>query len=359
MRVAFVSVESVHHRPTEANTRLHRLGELLQEKGHEVHVCCVQFWDGYRSTYERDGVTYHGVADSLEARRTFLFRLPIVLRSIGPDVIHTGSAWPTQVLSAIWGGRLARTPVVAEWYDSDRGSGPGLPDDRWHRGAVTKPDRVVTPSRLVGTWVRERGASEAQVDVIPNSIDLERIESTTPGDTVDVVYARDLDEGANLESLLLGLAELRDRNWQALILGDGPQRKMYEQLTRDLRIDDRVTFDGAATRDERIAAYRSAHVFAQTATECVFPTELAWALGAGCVGIVEYHADSAGHELVEGRERGFRTTSEQELADAILEAGELERRRYDESFSHLDRTAVLERYLELYRDVQDGHGLFQ
>ncbi|WP_312907218.1 glycosyltransferase family 4 protein [Natronosalvus caseinilyticus] len=359
MRIAFVSFETAHHRETETNERFRTVLDLLTNRGHEIHVCCAQFWPGEASTLERDDVVYHGVSTGLEARQSFLLRLPFVLRSIGPDVIHASADPAGQARAANWGATLARAPMVLEWYGAGIGvdGAVGIPDDRGHRYAARNADRIVTPSRMVRTWVRERGASGERVDVVPNPIDLERIEATPPGDRVDVVYARRLDEGANLESLLLGLAELRDRNWHTLVLGDGPQRGMYEQLTRDLRIDDRVTFAGETSRNERIAAYRSAHVFAQTATECVFPTEFAWALGAGCVGIVEYHADSAAHELVEGWERGFRTTSEQELADAILEAGDLEHRTYDESFANLDRGAVLETYLETYRELQDARGL--
>ncbi|MFP8958512.1 glycosyltransferase [Natrialbaceae archaeon A-CW3] len=359
MRVAFVSFETIHHRTTETNQRFERIVDLLTDRGHEVHICCAKFWPDEQPRLERDDVVYHGVVPDIDARQSFYLRVPFTLRSIAPDVIHAGVDPTGQVRAAKWGSMLARAPLALEWYpESDvEGSLSGVPDDRGHRYAARKPDRIVTPSRLVSTWVRERGVPEDRVDVVPNPIDLERIESTPPDDRVDVVYARRLDEGANLESLLLGLAELRDRNWQAMILGDGPERELYEQLTRDLRIDDRVTFNGEASREERIAAYRSAHVFVQTATECVFPTELAWALGAGCIGIVEYHANSSAHELVEGWDRGFRTTSEQELADAILEAGSLEHRTYDDSFADLDREQVLEAYLEMYRDLQDEYGL--
>ncbi|WIV68695.1 glycosyltransferase [Natrialbaceae archaeon AArc-T1-2] len=345
MRVAFVSMETGSHRDTEANDRIQRLIALLAERGHDVHVCCVSFWDGESVRLERDGVTYHGVADDLDDRRSFCLRLPFTLRSIGPDVIHATAEPPEQVLAANGGATLAGAPLFLEWD----GEG-GVDDGRLYRLAAGRPNRIVAPSRLVRTWIRELGADGDLIDVVPTPIDTDLIRETEPTDRTDVVYARRLDEDANLESLLLGLAELRDREWEATIIGDGPERPTYERLARDLRIDDRLTFVGEADREERIAIYRSAHVFAQTARRCVFPTELLWALAAGCVGIVEYHADSSAHELVEGRDRGFRTTSEDELTDAILEAGALEYRDYEPAFESFDREAVLERYLRRYRD---------
>ncbi|WP_121741468.1 glycosyltransferase family 4 protein [Natronorubrum halophilum] len=352
MRVAFVSLETVHHRDTETNRRLQTIIEVLRDRDHDVHLFCANFWDDESGTLERDDVTYHAVSADPEARRSFCLRLPFDLAAASPDIVHATAQPPTSVLAASWGATLARVPLVTEWY----GDG-GITDDRWTRLAAGRGARIVAPSELVATWVRERGADGDDVETVPNPINLERIRAVTPDDRVDVIYARRLDEGANLESLLLALAELRGRGWQLTVVGDGPERAAYERLASDLRIDDRITFVGDLSLEERIAAYRGAHVFAQTAERCVFPTEMLWALASGCVGIVEYHADSSAHELVEGWDRGFRTTSEEELADAILDAGDLEYREFDDRFADYDRDAVADRYLEQYRTLQDEHGL--
>ncbi|MFC6766731.1 glycosyltransferase family 4 protein [Natrinema soli] len=352
MRIAFVSFETVYHRDTETSQRFRTVCELFAARGHDVNCYCAGFWAGEESAFERNGVTYHAVSSGTEARSSFLLRLPFVLATASPDVIHASAQPSSQVLAASWGSTLARAPLVLEWYGDD-----GVSDTRWSRLATGRPGRIVTPSELVGTWVREIGADGDIVDTVPNPIDCERIHRVEPGEAVDVIYARRLDEGANLESLLLGLAELRGRDWSAKVVGDGPERETYERLARDLRIEDRVTFVGDLDLEERIAAYRGAHVFAQTADHCVFPTEMLWALAAGCVGIVEYHANSSAHELVEGWDRGFRTTSEDELAEAILAAGDLEHREYDEAFAEYDRSAVADRYLELYRTLQEAQGL--
>ncbi|WP_254762052.1 glycosyltransferase family 4 protein [Natrinema marinum] len=352
MQVAFVSFETAHHRDTETNQRFRTVLELLVERGHDVHCYCAGFWAGEESTFEQDGITYHAVSSGPEAKSAFSLRLPFVLAAANPDVIHVNARPPGQVLPARVGATLARAPLVAEWY----GDG-GVDDTRWARLATGRPDRIVTPSELVGTWVRELGADGDIVETVPNPIDCERLRDVEPGEEVDVIYARRLDEGANLESLLLALAELRDRDWSATVVGDGPERETYERLARDLRIDGRVTFAGSLPLEERIAAYRGAHVFAQTAEHCVFPTEMLWALAAGCVGIAEYHVNSSAHELVEGWDRGFRTTSEDELAEAILAAGDLEHREYDDRFADYDRSAVADRYLDVYRTVQEERGL--
>ncbi|TYT63344.1 glycosyltransferase family 4 protein [Natrialba swarupiae] len=351
MRVAFVSFETVHHRDSETNRRLHSVLELLDERGHDVHVFCARFWGGDVPAFERDGVTYHGVSSGLEAKSSFLARLPGTISAFDPDVVHAGANPPEQVVSASLGGTLAGAPTILEWH----GDG-GIENTWWNRRAGRWADRIVAPSEMVATWIRELGIASNGIDVVPAPVDLDRIREIDPDDSVDVVYARRLDEAANLESLFLGLAELRGRDWRVTVIGDGPERPVYERLASDLRIDDRITFTGDLSLEERIAIYRGAHVFAQTAEHCVFPTEMLWALASGCIGLVEYHTASSAHELVEGWDRGFRTTSEEELADAILAAGDLERRDYDETFAEYDRDVVRDRYLTSYRALQDTSG---
>ncbi|NGM71602.1 glycosyltransferase family 4 protein [Natronolimnobius sp. AArcel1] len=352
MHIAFVSLETVQHRDTETNRRLRTIWELLRDAGHDVSVFCAPYWGGDHPQFEQDEITYHAITESTDARSGIAFRLPIALTRAQPDVVHVTATPPGQVAPAAVGATLARAPLVLEWY----GDG-GVQENRWRRWGAGRADRIHVPSELVATWIREQGLSGDTIDIVPNPIDLERIQSVDPGDEVDVVYARRLDEGANLESLFLGLAELRQKDWTATVIGDGPEREAYEQLASDLRIRDRITFRGECSREERIAVYRGAHVFAQTAEHCVFPTEMCWALASGCVGIVEYHVDSSAHELVEGWDRGFRTTSEAELADAIVEAGDLERLDYDDTFAEYDRSEILDRYLVQYRTLQDEQGL--
>ncbi|WP_248515858.1 glycosyltransferase [Salinarchaeum laminariae] len=306
------------------------------------------------STVTVDDVTYRAVIADANDQRAFSTWAPLAIRKSKPDVIHAVATRPSTVVASRVGATLARAPVLAEWYDPSLASA----SDWSTRQALSRPGRIVTPSRLTRRQLLELGATDAKLQVIPNAIDMEQIESVDPDDDGDVVYARRLDEDANLESLFLGLAELRDRGWSATIVGDGPAREEYEQQAKDLRIDDRVTFAGACDREERVAIYRGAHAFAQTARRCVFATELLWALACGCVGIVEYHADSSAHELVEGRERGFRTTNPRETAQAIRDAGNLEQRTLDESFASFDEEAVLEQYESCYETLRDEWGFF-
>jgi len=360
MRVAFVALETAFHRATPANLRLRGLAERLAARGHEVTVLCAKWWTGADDRWTEDDVTYEAVVDELGAQRSFRWALTTRVPQLRPDVVHAAGRPARQVPAAKKGAQMARAPLVTEWYGDVDSYG------RTERKALSRSDRVLVPSELVEMTVREHADLDRNaVEVVPNGVDLDLVRGTEPREVADVVYAADLDATANLESMLLALAELRQTDWTAAVVGDGPERDRYEQQARDLRIDDRITWVGECTREQRVAVYRGAHVFAQTDRECLFATELLWALAAGCVGIVEYHAGSSAHELVEryvepggDRDRGFRTTSEAELAEAILTAADLERLDYDPAFDDYDHDAVLETYLQCYRDEMGDAGFF-
>ena len=136
------------------------------------------------------------------------------------------------------------------------------------------------------------------------------------------------------------------------MIGDGPERERIESTARDLRIDDRVTFLGDLPVKERVSIFKGTHVFAQTASWETFATELLWALACGCVGLVEYQADSSAHELVEGRDRGRLVTSPAELADELVAVGSATSRAVDPEFASYDHDAALDRYVSLYEEVK-------
>ncbi len=348
MRVAFASLETTRHRRTAGSRRFERVARLLAGCGHDVTLFCGQWWDDYTDEFVDDGLRYRGVTLGT-ARSSYLARLPLVLARYRPDIVHVRPSPPQQVLAALSGGTLARTPVVVEWFGDENLAGGRLTEL-----AAKRPTRVITPSELVRTEVRELGASADQTTVIPESIDVSRIETVEPADGVDIVYAHPLDETANIDDLLLGLAELRERDWQATVVGDGPRREEFVEEAKRLRIDGRVTFAGDCDRDRRLSLYRGAHVFVQTAARERFATELLWALACGCVGIVEYQTDASAHELIESYPRSYRVTSPQQLADAIVDAGSFDRHSHEQTWTAFDHEQVLDQYLETYRTLRSS-----
>ncbi|MFB6252299.1 MAG: glycosyltransferase [Halobellus sp.] len=352
MRVAFVSLYPDQHRSDGATRRVRRVAEQLAARDHDVVFCCTQWWDGPLHRFEQNGVEYVAVTQTPSARG-FASRLPFALRRASPEVIHATNSPPSQVVAARTVARVLRVPVIVDWWATRDGD-----TARMYRRAVSGTSRVLAPSRLVKTDVREYGVAADGIDVVPGSIDFDLVRDADVDHRADLVYARRLDEHANIESFLLALAELRDRDWRAAVIGDGPERDAAMETAAELRIDDRVSFLGALDSEEFVPILKGAHVFAQTATVEPFPRGLLWALACGCVGIVEYQARSSAHELVENRERGARVTSPQELADEVVAAAGHRRETSNGAFAEYDHSTVIERYERIYQDEVERYGLF-
>jgi glycosyltransferase involved in cell wall biosynthesis len=351
MRVAVVAERTVQHAETDARTRIASVAPGLADRGHEVTVFCSQWWDGSGAvpTFEADGVTYRAVTGGAStAGWRFGSGLPRALRRFDPDLIHAAHAPPEAVLGAGVARRFAGAPLVVDWYDDDPRTGWG---ERARRLAARTPDRVIVPSRMIETAVLELGRSAERTDVVPDGIDMNAIRAAEPEESADIVYARRLDADANVESLFLALAELRELDWSLSVIGDGPERRAYERQASDFRIEDRVSFLGAQPLERRIAIMKGAQVAVHTARHAPFPREFLRALACGCVGIAAYHAGSSAHELVEAHDRGMRVSSDTELTEAIRRAAGMEHRTVGESFAGYDEDAVLDRYLDCFRDA--------
>ena len=345
MRIAVVLRDPPPQSERAGALRLRRLAATLDDRGHEVTLYCLPWWERAGRRIEINGIEHEGV--TFEHPALYYSRLPGLLARHGPDIVVASASPPGAVVSAWLGARLARVPLFCDWY----GDEPEELDSRWIRRAASLPTQVVTPSELQRTRVRERGGTEANTTVVPGGIEFSRIAATDPAERVDIAYAARLDDDSNLEDLLLALAELRDRDgWSATVIGDGPERAAFETQARDLRIDDRIRFVGEADREERVAVYRGAHTFVQTARRQTFAEELLWALAAGCVGVVEIQGDSSAHELVERRDRGIRVTDMEALDEAIESAWEFGYRDIDTAFQKFDHAAVTGRYVELFRE---------
>lgn len=354
MRVAIVTERTIHHAETNATTRIARLASALAERDHDVTVFCSQWWENGEVTTidEARGVAYRSVTHHPSAPDLrFAARLPGVVSGFDPDVIHAAHEPHPIVLGAGTAARLARAPLVVDWYGETPGS---VRVGRTRRLAARRPDRVIAPSRLVETELRELGVPAGGITRIPDAIDMDAIRATDPEPIADIVYARRLDGEAGLQSLLLALAELRGFDWSLAVIGDGPARHACERRAAEFRIDDRVSFLGARPPRDHIAIMKGARVAVHTAHRTPFPREFLRALACGCVGVAVYRAASSAHELIETHPRGIRVSSDDQLADAIRRAAEMDHRTVEPSFAPFDEDAVMDRYLACYREARGG-----
>jgi len=137
--------------------------------------------------------------------------------------------------------------------------------DRYERWFLRQADLVVFPSAATRDAFSVGAASEPEMTVISNGIDLERFAPATPDPVVDAAvsderptigYTGRLGHEKQLDELLLAAAAL---DVQVLIGGDGPARTELEGIARQQDID--ATFLGFLSRDALPGFYSALDLF--------------------------------------------------------------------------------------------------
>ena len=214
-----------------------------------------------------------------------LRRCRAALRAWRPDVLVTSN----------WGAiewALANAPPLARalvpHLHMEDGFGPEererqLPRRVWMRRLALRRSHVVLPSRTLeriatGVWRLDRG----RVHFVPNGIDLARFQPGVREDGKPLVIGTvaALRPEKNLSRLLRAVALLPAiPASRLLIVGDGPERAMLEELARNLGLGGRVTFAGHVTNPEQ--AYAGFDLFALSSDTEQMPLSVLEAMAAG------------------------------------------------------------------------------
>lgn len=139
------------------------------------------------------------------------------------------------------------------------------------RRALRRTDHVIAPTAKIETLLRGYGVPRP-ISVVPTGVDLTRFRPE-PADEIlrrslglrpDVPVVLSVGRLAmekNLTETITLLARLRDRPWQLVVVGDGPQAGALHDLVRDLHLGDRAHFTGAVAPETVHAYYRLGDIF--------------------------------------------------------------------------------------------------
>lgn len=108
------------------------------------------------------------------------------------------------------------------------------------------------------------------IDVIPNGIDYEKIRNPEiiQHDTPEIVFAGRFVPQKNLLQIVNTLAQVKDLNWHATLIGDGQDSEMLSVAVKDTELGERVSFPGWKTPEEVIDIFhRSDILFMPSLTE--------------------------------------------------------------------------------------------
>jgi glycosyltransferase involved in cell wall biosynthesis len=246
-----------------AEKRLYEISRRLAERGHEVHVFGMKWWDG-ADVVDNEGVSLHGVCPStslyskgrrsIRAAATFSKSLLPHLMRVRFDVIDCYQApylhfYPTKLVS-----HLKRAPLTVTWHEVWR--------EYWNKylgrlGVVGKimeknillglADHIIAVSDQTKDDLVSLGVKENKISIVPNGINYSWMLDVPPSKgELDVVYLGRLIKPKNVDVLLRSVGLLREEfpGLKVGIIGDGPEKPQLEKLSEEIGVTENVKFFG-------------------------------------------------------------------------------------------------------------------
>jgi rhamnosyl/mannosyltransferase len=258
------------------------LAEAQAAAGHQVTVLVCN--PGLRTRVE----AINGVQVTKAGRLTTAASMPLslaqplALARLCPDIAHVHSPYPLGELSNWLLGR-ARATVIT--YHSDvvrqrgwlRLYGPLL------RRVLRAADRIIATSpRYIETSPWLNPVQEKCV-VVPLGVDTDRFAlPPTPFEALPtLLFVGHLRYYKGLDDLLRALVQVSEAHFN--VVGQGPMRRPWEALARELGVADRVHFMGEVKDADLPRLYHQAHLFVLPANARAeaFGTVLLEAMAAG------------------------------------------------------------------------------
>ncbi|HET7323741.1 MAG TPA: glycosyltransferase family 4 protein [Halococcus sp.] len=345
MRIAFVT-NVVHPFVTGgAQKRIHEIGTRLANDGHDITIYGRQFWDGpLETTYE--GLTLRAVAPRTDLytddRRSITEALDFAVRLVRPlhnrlsDGDHeliVASVFPYfPVLAAKLAELGTDTPLVTTWHEVWRDYwneylGSLSPFGKAVEHATARvPQQPVAVSGITADRLAGIGPTRDSIAVVPNGIDVERIQQaplpeTYGHESYDVLFAGRLIQDKNVSLLLDAFDTVADHSDTTLgIIGEGPEADRLQRQAQRLEHTDRINFLGFLDEYDHVLGHmRAARVFASPSTREGFGITYAEAMAADCTVIAADHPESAASEVLV--DAGMLVRPEQtQLVEALKQA---------------------------------------
>lgn len=285
-----------------------------------------------------------------------------VVEDIGPDVIHSHGYRP----DLLHGFRMRRRGIatVSTLHGSSRMGGLSRIFEWMQERALAGFDAVVAVSAPLVGDLQRRGVSRGRIHLIPNGW-------APPDDALGREEARralGAEEGKGplvgwvgriipikgCDLFVEALATVADLPWQAVVVGDGPEREGVVSLARQRGLSHRIRFPGALPEAARYLT--ALDLFVLSSRSEGTPMVLLEAMGAG----IPVVATPVGGvpDVVGGPDFGWIAPAVDpgKLGEGIrsaLEDAEARQRRGAEGARRVrelyDRAAWARRHLEVYR----------
>ena len=316
MKIAFIYDVIYPYIKGGVEKRVWELATRLTNRGHDVHLYGMKFWDG-EDILIREGVFLHGVcpAQKLYAggRRTIWQAIYFSIYLIAPllkekfEIIDCQQFPLFSCFSSRLVSRIRKIPLVITWYEVwgdywfDYLGYKGLIGKVLERNIASFNCPTISVSAMTANRFRT-GFKKPVTTVIPVGINISRIRSIPPStEESDIIFVGRLIKEKNGALLIRAFYSLSTqyKNTRLVIIGDGPEREVITSLIHDFSLNDKVSLIGFTDEhDDLIARLKSSKVFVLPSTREGFGISALEALACGIPVVTIDHPANAIRDLI-------------------------------------------------------------
>ncbi len=315
--------------------RVWELATRLVRRGHDVHLFGMKFWEG-DNIIVQDGVTLHGVCPAhnlyTHGRRTVGEAVYFGIHLINPlakekfDIIDCQQFPYLSCISAKVVAVIKKTSFIITWHE--------VWGDYWYTylgstGFFGKCiERLVsrlTPNVIAVSRTTAQNLlglkNTRTVRIIPNGIDLPRINATPPSnEPSDIIFVGRLIKEKHVDVLIqaFSIVSAEQPGYTLMIMGDGPERDAIRDSIRILALENQVQMVGfREEHDDIISRMKSSRICVLPSTREGFGITALEALACGLPVITIDHPANAIRELITSDTGFLCPLSAKDLADTI------------------------------------------
>ncbi len=352
--------------------------KILEQRGHEVRVFTVSSKRNLKAQERVNdlkitrmpSIPFWGYA---QERITIPFGYTLrSVRKFNPDVIHAHMPFALG-WEAVLAARILRKPLVGTHHTFfDHYLKHVKLDFGWFKRFswrfvnryYNRCDLVLSPSHVMAEGIKKHGLSKP-IQVMRNPVETEMFKPVSKAEKAGLkqkfgvygpllMYAGRVSYEKSIDQVVLAFAEVLKIIPQAklMIVGDGPERKNLENLSRELNISDRVIFTGFLLGSELVEAFQAADLFATASKSENMPLTILEAMSSG-LPIVGVNALGI-PEVVKHEQNGFVVPADnpEKLAEKICEV--LQNPALLEQFSLASRElSLVYSYDAIGADIED------
>ncbi len=366
------------------------LKKALEKKGHKVYVVTANL-ESYHYDYdEKERVLrIPGIPTGIyNSRLTSIYPIQAVniIKSWKLDVIHSQSEFAVGLFARLFAKKY-KIPLVHTYHTMYEEYVHYITHGHFNKISkkvvqyLTKfycdktASELIVPTNKTYRLFKEKYKFKKNIHIIPTGMDVERFyKENIDKKEVDklrktlniskrdvvIIFVGRLAEEKNVTFLLNSHKELIKKisNLKLLIVGDGPDKNKYMQLSKDLKIDKQVIFTGKVSWKDMPKYYQLSHIFVTASTTETQGLTVIEAMASGVTPVCI--KDEAFLNTITNNLNGFIFENSRDYCDIItyLAKKKSERERVGKQAQiqaeHFSDSQFAENVLIVYKDAIDN-----